>query len=1585
MIFKNLAQKIKNIRISKSMFWGLFLFCICLSLVVYLFTFYHNQKALRSNLETLANETETLVKKRFEHYEYGLHGARGLVVGASIQNLNRTIFKHYMESRDLEKEFSGARGFGFIRKVPVDKENEFVSKARSDNAPHFAINALEKHSKDRFVIQYIYPEELNEGALGLDIASESNRRQAAVQAARDGQPRLTAPITLVQASGSVRQGFLALLAVYDPLLSTHSPDARERAVVGWVYAPLVVEEVLSELGMQEKGMKFSLTDKAETVAFFENIGDPSTLSPYSESLQREVQLMGRQWRLYAQSLPAMRSSLGLWSPIWVAFVSFVLCCLCLLAFWYRKYTNNQPVQAQIESISIRQFLCSTIVSKLSRVYLGVSFVFLIIVVTQRFPEQMQQKSTSLKNQVARGQSVLQRSNQEYTEDILFLASTPPIEGLTGVLEGQNMGNVSEADWKRRLIDIFKAYVISSTDVYQVRFIRAKPDGQELVRVERKNHNVFVVPDSQLQFKGDRKYVAETLALDNGQVRLSDIELNNENGALEIPHRPTFRYSAPVFTSAGEPFGIVIINVDAEPLLTELKDLALSDETLYAVNSKNDFIVHPDKSRRFGSDKGRPYDWTDEFTLSTVPLGLALDNIEAWKSLDDHIFSAEHAFIPGSNKNVGKVIFIASSSLNNQYLKIVYVVILYVAVLLIIGLMLGVLLYFSWARSQRAVIEHKQVSQRQKDKMFRSLLELSPEALIICNSDGDIEIINSQTESLFRYSRNELLGQHISFLIPYYVQKNFMGLSSNNLNVGADKNVVHEKETYGTDAYGEEFPVEVNFSPVQLEDKLLIASSVRNITQRKHVENSLRQASFDAEKANKAKSSFLANMSHEIRTPLNAIIGLTYLLQGESLSKQQRNLVNKVKLAGRSLLGIVNDVLDLAKIEANEVDIHIQPHNIKQLLNELQSVFSAQAESKGLLLKFDTNESIPNLMMIDDKLLRQILTNLLGNAIKFTQYGHVLLTAGVGENKSDEKILRIEVEDTGIGISEDAQKKLFQPFSQAEEDTNRRFGGTGLGLSIVNSMSSLLGAEVTVNSTPGVGSQFTLSIPLCLPTSEEVESLGGASDALTVLIAEDDDVQREKLEGDSKALGWKVTSVVTGAELVSEIRRLLSLGLPIPDVLMVDWQMPELDGLQALALISEEIGRQRLPAVLVISAFERERIIKLDSNHLVDHILQKPIGTSQLFNAVNDVVVKHTGNSERVLESTHTEAIKAKWLPKIKILVVDDSEINLEVVGNILERNGAIVTTALSGSVAIDCLSAKPDSFDIVLMDVQMPDMDGLETTQAIRKKSGLTELPIVALTAGTLMEEKKRALKAGMNDFLSKPIEPTKLIRTIRKQVELYREGVIPVESATKKDPIELDVWPVICGLERNADLLDGDLPLLVSVLQNLFHEHVNLTQIEVNEEASCDELAIAAQVHKLRGSAGLIGAKSLFNIAGKAEIALRTDGLKAKEWLEKLGQEIQELKRNSHNFLEHYQANLDGQVYPSGDSNMPSPSEELLEDLKKMLKDSDIAALSMFQKYSEDLKGLFNQEEFNHFSDLILGLNFQQALTILDSKNKVG
>jgi two-component system sensor histidine kinase/response regulator len=612
---------------------------------------------------------------------------------------------------------------------------------------------------------------------------------------------------------------------------------------------------------------------------------------------------------------------------------------------------------------------------------------------------------------------------------------------------------------------------------------------------------------------------------------------------------------------------------------------------------------------------------------------------------------------------------------------------------------------------------------------------------------------------------------------------------------------------------------------------------------------LAHATEQAQAASRAKSDFLASTSHEIRTPLNAILSLAYLLQRAKLPRAEREQVRQIAQAGQSLLSLVNGVLDLAKIEAGQMEVDAVSFNVRALVGGEMSLLAASVHEKGLETALTVDDDVPAIVVGDVTRMRQVLHNLLGNALKFTARGSVSVHVRKGTSPP---LLDVAVSDTGIGISPEVQDRLFQPFEQADKSTTRRFGGTGLGLSITAKLVALMGGQIRLDSVPGVGSTFTVSLPLPQADVEEDRMQPKASGALRVLIAEDDEVQREGLRHLAEALGWQCEAVSGGQELVRLAIEGSKHGRSF-DALVVDWQMPDLDGLMAIERLHQHLPEEQWPATVVITQHELSELQAAPHADLARSLLIKPVSGSALFNAVNESVANLPERVQRLITSSLKQHVDWAWLTDLRLLVVDDSALNLDVARKVLELEGAQVATCDSGRAALALLEDLSLPFDAVLLDVQMPEMDGMEVVRRIRQVPALQGLPVIALTAGVLKAERALAMAAGMSDFLPKPLEPEQLITCLRRHVELRRDARIPVVprlSIGGLAPASEGLG--IAGIDDDAiaAALRRDPALVLSMIRRLLAEFANLGA------ASAEELP--ALLHKLRGSAQVVGAQDL-------------------------------------------------------------------------------------------------------------------------------
>lgn len=610
---------------------------------------------------------------------------------------------------------------------------------------------------------------------------------------------------------------------------------------------------------------------------------------------------------------------------------------------------------------------------------------------------------------------------------------------------------------------------------------------------------------------------------------------------------------------------------------------------------------------------------------------------------------------------------------------------------------------------------------------------------------------------------------------------------------------------------------------------------RDITIQHNVETTLREAKETAEAGSRAKANFLSNMSHEIRTPMNAVLGLAYLLEKHGLPAEALDLVHKIRVAGRSLQAIINDILDFSKIEAGNLEIERAPFRLADVLDNLSTIMSTNVGNRDVELIIAPPPSDIDYLRGDALRLEQVLINLTSNAIKFTEQGHVKVTIQPLEVRPKQVRLRFAVEDTGIGIAQSKQRELFRPFTQADASTTRRFGGTGLGLAISQRLVALMGGEIGLDSEPGRGSTFWFT--LRLPREQGVRLSSPEMANLNVLIADDNPIARETLGVTANELGWKTLAVDSGQQAVDQVIASLG-GNQAVDVVILDWKMPGMDGLEAAQGIRLACRGKRMPIILMATAYSREILLAEPAADTVTEVLNKPVTPSGLYNAVARAL-----RPQQAAPQIPPPAQHAGRLHGLKLLVVDDSDINREVAQRIFEDEGAVVSLANDGREALDWLLLHGGEVDIVLMDVQMPVMDGYEATRQIRATPALAHLPVVALTAGAFQAQQDAAREAGMSDYIAKPFDVEIAIGQLRRLVG--RRTTAPTgEPSASQATLQSDLpgLAISRGLQiwRDADV---------------YRQYLRKFARDYGDSASTMRLAgkVVAQAlaHKLKGAAG--------------------------------------------------------------------------------------------------------------------------------------
>ncbi len=626
------------------------------------------------------------------------------------------------------------------------------------------------------------------------------------------------------------------------------------------------------------------------------------------------------------------------------------------------------------------------------------------------------------------------------------------------------------------------------------------------------------------------------------------------------------------------------------------------------------------------------------------------------------------------------------------------------------------------------------------------------------------------------------------------------------------------------------------------------------------------------------------------------------------------MIRKIRSSGESLLGLLNDILDYSKIEAGKIELERSPFYLGDVLDNLATIMTAAAVGKGLELAIVPPPQRACYLLGDALRLGQILINLTSNAIKFTRRGAVKVKMSILEEASHSVTLCFCVSDTGIGMDAMTQQKLFQPFMQADASTTRRFGGTGLGLVISRRLVELMGGELQVESEPGKGSVFSFFIPL--GKQETAADCMHEMQDIQVLVADDNMISLEAIGATLRAIGWTPQLFDGGNALVQHL--LATPGLQSPNtVLLLDWQMPDLDGVEVVHRLKTALPAHKWPIVILLTAQGVGNLQHLSAS-LVDASLAKPLGPSMLYNAILYARQRHFGGIRHA-----ASADQKKRLEGVHMLVVDDSEINLEVARRIFSDEGAIISTAADGQQALDWLVEHPAEADLVLMDVHMPLMDGLEATRRIRNTLGLKTLPILALTAGALREQQEKAQLAGMNGFISKPFVVETAIELILAQVPLARVGRRAVTTIeTSPSPATLPVLPQLLNVAV------GEAIFRKRDAYGLYlNKFMQQFQGALDDLSQYDAKSLETLVHKMRGAAGNLGLEQVAVTAARIESSLR-NGQDVQDALPELRQHMQQTVQA----IAAYVANIPAPANPPAEVAVRTLDHEIVTPLLRRL-----------------------------------------------------
>jgi len=756
---------------------------------------------------------------------------------------------------------------------------------------------------------------------------------------------------------------------------------------------------------------------------------------------------------------------------------------------------------------------------------------------------------------------------------------------------------------------------------------------------------------------------------------------------------------------------------------------------------------------------------------------------------------------------------------------------------------------------------------------------------------------------------------------------------------------------------------------------IIAGTVMEITSTKTMQHAIEAAKTAAEEASKAKSDFLANMSHETRTPMNAIIGFVHLALKTALTPQQRDYVSKIKQAAEWLLGTINDILDFSKIEAGKLVMETVDFSLERALGTVVSVTGHAAHEKGLELLVKIAPDVPLVLAGDPHRLSQVLVNLVGNAVKFTPTGEVELQVACLETSLGKVKLRFSVRDSGIGMTAEQRANLFRPFTQADSSTTRRYGGTGLGLSIAQRIVKMMDGEIWLESEPGRGSTFSFTAwfgaPAAAPGQQRTVPAGLAD--VKVLVVDDNVAARDVAVQVLRSLRFRVAAAGSNEEAL-ELARQADSNDPF-GLVLIDWGMRGMDGIEAIRAIRRGGFLRTIPRVLLMNAGPGVEDLRARAREAgAVGVVAKPITPSSLFDAIITAFAP-AGAGEMVREGQ-----RPGGLAGVRVLLAEDNEINRQIAVELLRGEGMEVSVVENGRQAVELLSREGEDYQVVLMDIQMPEMDGYEATRRLRAQPRFSALPIIAMTAHALAEERRRAMDAGMTDHLTKPIQPDALFEILRRYAGRSAAEGTRAQGGSGRSAQQQPV-PDIGGIDVQGGLrrVGGNAKLYLDLLGRYVEGQRDAVQ-KIRAALGAGDRVLAARVaHTLNGVSGNVGAGEVQAAARETEEAIPRNLDQGQ-----LEPALLRLSKALDYAIAGVQAALESAApperQPAAPPADPAAVREALGRLARYVEESDSEAFDYLQSVRHVLRAGFSEGEIGELQKSLRSYDFSSALRVLRS-----
>ncbi len=1115
-------------------------------------------------------------------------------------------------------------------------------------------------------------------------------------------------------------------------------------------------------------------------------------------------------------------------------------------------------------------------------FLGVLFILTVTIGGQFYYSQSDVINRLEHSTLNRVDAVAYEIEAQFIRDyhkVRFLHATPPVAGLVRSISNGDIDpsdNTTTEQWKQRLETIFRAHLENNPETLQARYLTVADDWAEIVRVQRENNTVEVVPESGLQRKKGRDYIDVLAYLKPGGFYLSDIELNKEHGAVQYPHKPVYRLAIPVYDKRDEIFGAVILNFDAKALTTNIARMIEEPSQLYLSDHDGHILQSPEHGQAYSFEFSSPVFWSDLYTSTQV-----LDSerlIEASSKTDGEGFFLlqRRIMLPGSNGErylriaVATPVSYVERTALSETLR-------FSGAAIIISLVLMTLFYF-YQRSIRKTLKLNETEAR-----FRAIVDDSNDAIISMNSNGVIDSWNNAARDMLGHTGRQIMSSNFVEALVSSNDTNRVSKAIQSVAQGGQPEAFRVQLTARNQKV---ITALLSLSPIKTTQgrSTGVSAILRDVSEQDRAEQHIRQLNANLESvveqrteeleharnialsASQAKSQFIANVSHEIRTPLNGIIGMLQLIRRGELRAQEKRYLDLADTSSQLLAAIVNDVLDFSKIEAGKLDIDNIPYDLNRLISDLVLSMSVPASEKGLEIILDVSDIQSPSMSGDANRIRQILTNLINNAIKFTLKGHILVRLATQHTDGNSTTLKIEVEDTGVGISKEKLPTIFDAFVQEDAAVTREFGGTGLGLTITNKLCKLMGGKLDVQSEKGTGTKFTATIAQKLASNSDTEKQNPDFSGLHFHVIDRSDDSAASLVKLLKSWGAQAISSrhprndahirkgsyiiidATLAENFAPHENVAGVIVTVPHIKRTEFALPNLDG-----------------------AFR----------------LSKPVTPIQLEYAVRRLRTA-SGSDENapIADSSKTAILAGR-----RILAVDDNQINLAVIEGMVRHLGAEVVCAGNGVEAIDMLRRSGHLIDLILMDCQMPSMDGYECTRQIRggyAGDNASRIPVIAMTASAMAGDREKCLLSGMDDYLAKPIDNEELRKALVQWMPpVTSAGYQPVEQQVIEKSTDLDIYPVwdkptVLKLVSNQE---ERLGRLIDVFHEASEEKVAKLK---NALARTDTAEVVSLAKFLQGSSASVAATRLQHICKTLEAEAREGHMDT-------------LKRYKHMFEDEY------------------------------------------------------------------------------------